>query len=127
MTDDEKAIRDLVATWIASTKCGDTATVLGLMSDDVVFMVPGRAPFGKAEFAAASAGMKGVQIEATSDIQEITVSGDWAWLRNRLRMTITPPNGQSIVRSGYTLTILRKGADGAWRVTRDANLLGPET
>ena len=40
MNDDEKAIRDLVDTWIASTKSGDMAAVLDLMSDDVVFMVP---------------------------------------------------------------------------------------
>jgi hypothetical protein len=26
-------------------------------------------------------------------------------------------------RSGDTLTILRKGSDGCWRLTRDANLL----
>jgi hypothetical protein len=26
-------------------------------------------------------------------------------------------------RSGYTLTILRKGFGGRWRLTRDANLL----
>ena len=118
MSDDEKAIRDLVATWIASTKTGDLATVLGLMSDDVVFMVPGKEPFGKEEFSAASAGMKGLQIEASSDIQEVTVLGDWAWMRNRLRTTITPQSGKPIVRSGYTLTILRKGHDGAWAVSR---------
>jgi ketosteroid isomerase-like protein len=26
----------------------------------------------------------------------------------------------------YTLTILRKGADGAWKIARDANLLTAE-
>src|SRR5262249_46150065 len=61
MSDDERAIRDLVATWMVASKAGDLATVLTLMSDDVVFMVPGREPFGKAAFAAASEGMKGVQ------------------------------------------------------------------
>jgi len=29
-------------------------------------------------------------------------------------------------RSGYTLTILRKEADGKWRLARDANLLTEE-
>jgi uncharacterized protein (TIGR02246 family) len=41
MTDDERAIRELLATWFDATKKGDTATVLSLMTDDVVFMVPG--------------------------------------------------------------------------------------
>jgi ketosteroid isomerase-like protein len=36
---------------------------------------------------------------------------------------MTPPDGNPIHRSGYTLTILRKEADGKWRLARDANLL----
>jgi len=120
---DEQAIRELVARWIAASKVGDLATVLSLMSDDVVFMVPGRAPFGKEEFAAASKSMAGVQIDGTSEIVELQVLGDWAWMRNRLRMTITPPGGKPIVRSGFTLTILRKNGERVWVIARDANLL----
>jgi len=77
MSDDERAIRDLVATWMAASKAGDQDTVLGLMTDDVVFMVPGREPFGKEAFAAASQGMQGMRIEGTSDIVELQVLGDW--------------------------------------------------
>ncbi|MGB0086935.1 MAG: SgcJ/EcaC family oxidoreductase [Rhodomicrobiaceae bacterium] len=58
MTEDERAIRDLVDTWLAAWKAGDLATVLSLMSDDVIFMVPGQEPFGKQAFAAASEGAK---------------------------------------------------------------------
>jgi uncharacterized protein (TIGR02246 family) len=97
------------------------------MSDDVVFMIPGRKPFGKQEFLAGMKTMEGVEIGATSDIQEIKVLGDWAWIRNRLRVVITPPDGQPIARSGYTLTILRKESDGRWVIVRDANLLAAET
>ena len=94
------------------------------MTEDVTFMVPGQAPFGKQAFAAASEGMKDVRIEGTSDIQEIRVMGDWAYLRNHLTMTATPPKGgKPMRRSGYTLTILRKEADGKWRLARDANLM----
>jgi uncharacterized protein (TIGR02246 family) len=74
MTDDERAIRDLVATWMTASRAGDLQTVLGLMSDDVVFMVPGREPFGGEVFAAAAEGMKGVRMEGTSDIRELVVS-----------------------------------------------------
>jgi uncharacterized protein (TIGR02246 family) len=42
MTDDERAIRDLVATWLAASKASDLPTVLSLMTDDAIFMVPGR-------------------------------------------------------------------------------------
>jgi uncharacterized protein (TIGR02246 family) len=127
MTDAERAIRELVATWFAASKRGDLPTVLSLMTDDVIFMVPGRKPFGKEAFAAASEGMKDVRIDGTSDIQEIQVLGDWAYLRNYLEIEMTPPDGGTPVRrSGQTLTILRKESDGRWRLARDANLLTDE-
>lgn len=128
MTDDERAIREVVATWMTASKSGDLATMLSLMTDDVTFMVPGREPFGKKEFAADTKGMKNVKIEGVSDIQEIQILGDWAFLRNRIAMTATPVGGGIPVRrSGYTLTIMRKGDDERWRLARDANLLTPET
>jgi uncharacterized protein (TIGR02246 family) len=127
MTDDERAIRDLVDAWLAASKSGDLPAVLSLMTDDVIFMVPGRPPFGKEAFAAASEGMKTVRIEGRSDIQEIQILGHWAYLRNYVELTVTPPDGGTPVRqSGHTLTILRKESDGRWRLARDANLLTAE-
>jgi uncharacterized protein (TIGR02246 family) len=123
MTDDERAIRNLVATWMAASKAGDIETVLGLMADDVVFMVPGREPFGKEAFASALQGMKKVQFEGTSDIRELKVLGDWAYLRNHLTVTMTLPDGKTMRRAGYTLTLLRKQPDGKWVLARDANLM----
>jgi uncharacterized protein (TIGR02246 family) len=119
---DEAAIRKLVDTWMAASKAGDIATVLDLMTDDVVFMVPGREPFGKEAFAAASDAMKNVRIDGNAEIREINVLGDWAYIRNYLEMTITPEGGAPVKRSGWTLTILRK-EDGRWRLARDANLV----
>ena len=123
MIDDERAIRDLVETWMAASKSGDVDTVLGLMADDVVFMVPGQEPFGKEAFAAASKGMKDAKFEGRSEIKELRVLGDWAYLRNYIEVSLTPPSGGAPMRrAGYTLTILRKER-GRWRLARDANLL----
>jgi uncharacterized protein (TIGR02246 family) len=121
-SDDETAIRKLVDTWLAASKVGDIATVLSLMTDDVVFMVPGREPFGKEAFAAASDEMKNVRMEGKSEVRELRVLGEWAYLRNHIEMTITPEGGAPVTRSGYTLTILRKES-GQWRLARDANLV----
>ena len=123
MTEDERAIRELVSTWMAASQAGDTDTVLRLMADDVVFMVAGQEPFGKEAFAAAARGMRNVRMEGTSDIRELTVLGDWAYLRNHLVVTVTPPGGQPVRRAGYTLTILRKTPAGQWLLARDANLM----
>jgi uncharacterized protein (TIGR02246 family) len=123
MTDEERAIRQLIATWMTASKAGDLDTVLALMTDDVIFMVPGREPFGKEAFATASLAAAGMRIDGTCDIRELRVLGDWAYLRSYLEMSITPSGGDPVRRAGYTLTILRKEADGKWRLARDANLL----
>jgi uncharacterized protein (TIGR02246 family) len=54
MSDDERSIRELLTKWFDATEKGDTQTVLSLMTDDVVFMVPGREPFGKEAFERTS-------------------------------------------------------------------------
>src|SRR5437879_1978970 len=96
------------------------------MADDVIFMTPGKEPFGKQEFAAMNQEMKGVKIDGSSDIREIKVQGDWAWMRNFLKVKFKPSGGSPTVHSGYVLTILRKNPNGNWVVVRDANLLTPE-
>jgi uncharacterized protein (TIGR02246 family) len=125
MSPDEKAIRDLIDRWMRASAAGDLDTVLALMADDVVFMVPGREPFGKGEFAAGSKAMSNLRIEGVSAPVEIKVLGDWAYLRNHISLTVTQKSGDGEVvrRSGYTLTILNRQANGAWVIVRDANLL----
>ncbi|MBX6746705.1 MAG: SgcJ/EcaC family oxidoreductase [Acetobacteraceae bacterium] len=123
MTENEQAIRDVVATWMRASRSGDTTTVLSLMTEDAVFMVPGREPFGREAFEAAADAEGAPRIDGTNEIVEIRVLGDWAFTRNRIDLTVTPPTGEPVRRSGYTLTLFRKEADGRWRLARDANLL----
>ena len=58
MTDDEREIRAPAATWLEATKAGDTAKVLSLMTDDVVFLLPGHV-MRKTDFAAAAQAQSG--------------------------------------------------------------------
>jgi uncharacterized protein (TIGR02246 family) len=121
-SDDEHAIRELVDDWMAASKARDTEKVLTLMADDVLFTVPGQEPFGKEAFRAMSAATQGMQMDGAADIRELEIRGDWAWLRNYIEVTVTPPGGEPLRRSGYTLSILRKEPDGRWVLFRDANL-----
>ena len=123
MSDDERAIRNVVDTWMSATRAGDIDAVLDLMTDDIIFLTPGAEPFGKDEFRERSARMKSVDINGRSDIREIQVSGDWAWVRNHIDLTVTAPGGQPMQRSGHTLSIFHKGDDGRWRLARDANFV----
>ena len=126
MENDEQAIRELIETWMRATREGDVNTVLSLMTPDAVFLVPGQAPMqGRDAFAKALQEMLGTTaIDATSHIDEITVCGELAYCRTRLSVIVTSRHSQTPVeRHGHTLSILRRGEDGKWRLARDANLL----
>ena len=125
MQSDEKEIRKLVETWMSASKAGDLETVLSLMTDDVVFLTPGQPPMiGKESFAAVSNSQpEPFEIDAVSDIQEIQVFGDWAFMWTKLSVAVTPTkDARPIRRAGHTLTILKKQG-GKWLLARDANIL----
>jgi len=126
MTHDEHAIRDLVAKWQDATAAGDLDQILGLMADDAVFLQPGQPPMrGKEAFAAGfRAALQKFRIESSGEVQELQIVANWAYCWTHLTVTMTPLQaGAPTRRSGYTLTILRKQADGAWVLARDANML----
>ncbi|HET6546673.1 MAG TPA: SgcJ/EcaC family oxidoreductase [Rhodanobacteraceae bacterium] len=127
MQDDEREIRQLVATWLNATTAGDIETVLSLMTEDVVFLLPGKPVMRKADFASAAAAQSGPAapvIEGNSEIREIVVLGEWAFLWTKLTVIATPPDGSPETHAGHTLSVLRK-VHGKWRLARDANLLAP--
>ena len=96
--DDERKIRELIDSWIAASNAHDLPALLEMMTDDIVFMTPGRPPFGKAEFAAESEGMKSAAIEAKAEVQEVEVFGPRAFIRNHIRVQVTPARGRSVCR-----------------------------
>ena len=128
MQSDEEQIRQVVATWMQATKAGDVDTVMSLMTDDAVFLVIGRPPMRKSDFEAAAraqAAQGGPRFDGDSDIQEIKVAGDWAFMWTKLRVVATPQDGSPPVeRAGHTLTVLQRQQD-RWLLARDANLLAP--
>lgn len=128
MQSDEEEIRQLVSTWMAASKAGDVETVLSLMADDAVFLLPGQAVMRKADFAVAAraqSGQDAPQFDGRSEIQEIKILGDWAFMWSKLTVVVTPPGGaQSMTRAGHTLTIFKK-QNGKWVLARDANMLVP--
>lgn len=125
---DEQQIRDLITTWLRVSAEGDISQILPLMTEDVVFLVAGQPPMrGREAFAASFAGWQGkFSLETDCEIQEIQVSGNLAYSWTRLSVMMTPVDGgPANRRSGNTLTVLRKNAEGDWQIFRDANLLAP--
>lgn len=123
----EQAIREWLDAWLRASAAGDYKTMLPMLADDMVFLVPGAPPFGKKEFQAAWEGpMKGARIESHAELEECVVAGDMAVTRTRLSVTITTAGGEVTRAKGYTLSMFREGTDGRWLLARDANLLTPE-
>ena len=126
MNSDEEAIRALIARWIDATRAGDVDTVLSLMAPDAVFLMPGQPPMmGQDAFAGSLRKVLATHsLDSTSEVEEVAISGDMAYCHTKLSVTVTSKHGQlPMQRTGHTLTILRKGGDGKWLVTRDANML----
>ena|SRR5271168_5118206 len=122
---DEQQIRALIDTWCEASAAGDLTAQLNLLTPDVVFLTPGRAPMRREEFAAQfRAAIAVVKIECRSNVQEITISGDLAICWNLLEVFFTPiEGGETRKHAGNVLTAFRRGSDGQWRIWRDANLL----
>jgi uncharacterized protein (TIGR02246 family) len=128
MNTDEQAIRELIAKWHRATAAGEVDTILDCMTDDVVFLVAGRPPMaGRATFESGLRELlKTHRLASSGDVTEVVVSGDLAYSLTRLTVRMEPlAGGEPIVRSGHTMSILRKFPDGRWRMTRDANLMPP--
>ena len=122
----EEEIRDWLKAWLSASAAGDYRSMLAMLAEDMVFLVPGAAPFGKEEFQAAWEGpMKGARIESQADLEECIVAGDYACTRTRLAVTITTADGNSSSASGHTLSFFRRQG-GRWLLARDANLLTPD-
>jgi len=120
----------VIEAWLQASKDGNTAALLPLMAEDVVFLLPGQEPMrGRDAFVAASqaSGSKFRLIEATPEIREIHLTGDYAicWNHLDLRM-VGQADGGKQRRAGDILTVFRREPDGRWVIFRDANLLTPQ-
>jgi uncharacterized protein (TIGR02246 family) len=125
MTEDEQAIQQVVASWMQASQSGDTATVLSLMTEDVVFMVPGQEAFGREAFEAAASQPSTARPQIRRDQRHRRDSSP-----RKLGVHAQSDRSEHCLadrrvdaRTGYTLTLFRGEADGRWRLARDANLL----
>lgn len=122
---DEDAIRALIATWLSETRAGNVDAVLELIDPDAVFLIAGQPPMvGRAAFAdSLRKVLADHAIDSNSIVDEVMVSGEFAFSRSRLEVTITSRQGQTPMRrSGHTLSVFKKQG-GKWRLIRDANML----
>ncbi len=127
MGSDERAIREVHSTWINGVNAGDLVCLLSLMADDVVFLNPGQAPFGREGFPAGfSAAHQQARINCISELQDVVVSGEVAYTLSRDSLSVTPrATGEATQLAGHRISVYRKQPDGRWLLARDAHTLSP--
>jgi uncharacterized protein (TIGR02246 family) len=127
MGTDERVIHDVHSTWIDTVNAGDLARLLTLMADDVVFLNPGQAPFGRDGFSIAfSAAHQQAVVRCISELEEVVVVGEVAYTRSRDALSVTPRGGGEATQlAGHRITIYRRQPDGRWLLARDAHTLSP--
>jgi uncharacterized protein (TIGR02246 family) len=122
--DDVRAIRELTDAWIAAVQAKDLELLLGMITDDAIFLSASLGPIrGKKAVAALYRdSFAKYQIDQTSHFEEIEVMGDYAYAWGMDAVTLTPKGGGVPVRRrGYGLAILQRQADGSWRYRRGIN------
>jgi uncharacterized protein (TIGR02246 family) len=127
MQSPEHAIRTVHGIWIDAVNAGDLDRLLSLMTDDVVFLNPGRAAFGRDGFPAGfSKAHQQFAIRCISELNEVVVVGDLAYTVCRDSLALTPhAGGEATKLAGNRLTVYRQQADGRWLLARDAHTLSP--
>lgn len=123
MNDDEQQIRRRVDDWMQATMRGDVESVLGLIAEDALFLLPGHAPISKEDFAETQRAMRGLRFTIDYAIREVVVVGDLAYCWNQLEVTIPLRDEEEPHRRGGNVLSVWRRRDGAWLLVRDANQL----
>ena len=117
--DDEAAIRQSIEKFIAAYKAGDLEAILAYYSEDLIKMRHGSPAEKKPETASRiREAFRNYKTDIRVTIDEIVVSGNFAFTRGYFEVTLTPRNGgDPIPIPRHYLEIWRK-ENGTWRVLR---------
>jgi ketosteroid isomerase-like protein len=116
------AINQLANREIAAFSTMDTSTLNSVFDDNVVAMPPNEPAIqGRAALIGwAQALGNQFTIAGEYTASDVTVSGDMAVHRFTGRLTLTPKAGGSVMSEAIKgVHVLRRQADGSWRITQD--------
>lgn len=124
---------DSVTAWLdemtAAVNTGNLERLLAGYADDALSSPPDAPSLSVGELAAMYEAMFAEHtFQLTTDPLDAIVSGDLAVLRAYYASTVTPrTGGEPVQRNGNWLVVLRKEADGSWKLWREMwSLIVPE-
>ena len=116
---DTVAINDLYKQATLACSNGDVELYLSLFTDDAVVMATEfPALIGKEQFRPAIEGLFGMfDLELPYSMDKVEVAGDWAFARSSFQYSMTlKEGGETTTRAGKELDILKRQADGSWKI-----------
>lgn len=120
---DLKAIEELHRCDVAATKAGDVEALKSLMDAQCIVFPPDREPAGGQTYLDQvwppqdDESQPGI-VELLQDWQELRVFCDFAYEHGVVRYVLREKDGNVIRETQRLLRILRRQADGTWRVYR---------
>ena len=117
----EKSIRTLFGRWYGAMEDGDVATLISLVTVDVIVKAPGASPIiGASALEDALTAFHEEYSETVDyEIAEVEVSGPLAFARVSESARIVSKSGpQSSSINGMHLAILRRNRGGEWLLAR---------
>lgn len=113
--------------YTSAINSNDLDAIMAMMTDDVVFLVPGSPPIeGKPAVREWAGGyLSAYHTHWDKRVVEFIQSGAYAFERYSYTSTDTPRGGgEPVSGTGWGLIVYQRGDDGVWRVARDA--FGPD-
>lgn len=126
-TDDAKAaivkVRD---GWKAAADKKDNVTVASYYTDDAEFVGSDGPPAkGRAAIEKAFGTAFPMTMSTTIDSHDLQVQGDMAYDYGEYTQEINPPKAKPKTEHGYYVVVLRRQADGAWKIVRHVSTVPP--
>ncbi|MDX1631513.1 MAG: SgcJ/EcaC family oxidoreductase [Thermoanaerobaculia bacterium] len=123
-------IRKVLDAWDEALERGDVDGLSDLLHEEIVLLPQGRGALEAREEVLESYRALFAQYTVTrrSEIDEIRVAGDWAFVRGVESFVLEASGGGERLRTEERrmLSILRRGEDGRWRFAQAMTNRGPE-
>ena len=119
--DPEDEIRSALAKWTRDFNGGDAKVACEIFHRDLVYDFRGHPTRGREEMCEGletAIADESKRYAYALDIKDIQVSGDLAVVRLDWTLTITLPDGQSVVSQEPGMDVFRRQADGSWKIVR---------
>lgn len=128
-TSGTQEIQELLDAWRDAMRRGDADALASLVTEDAEFWTHGIAPLvgRQALRDALTPVFIGYEAEQEFDLQELVVSGNFAFMRGMERNTMKAKDGSQLLeRRQRAFSIMRRDSDGKWRFARGMTNLPPE-